>query len=144
MDDILTSTVFDHFDKTYLLDRLQGSGTGPVVRITETVHNGTRRGQRTVELDASVLKRVVEFLETRIPPPQTSAPVRKRHFFTGEQCDAIKRNYLKGVTSDDLAMQNGCKAADIELVLREEGIAVVDQTQPEPKRRWRGYRPRKK
>lgn len=126
MDNILQSHVFDHFDKTYLLDRLQGS----VFRITETVHDGARRGRYVVELDAAVLKQIQEFVEAPAPPSPNSAPIWKRPFFTGEQCDAMKRSYLKGVTSEALAVQYGCKAADIEEVLRFAGIAVVDQTLP--------------
>ena len=130
MIEILATEVFDHFDKTYLLDRIKGHLTGPVIRITETVHDGARRGRHVVEIDASVLKRIVQFLEAPVPTSPTSTASRKRPFFTGEQCDAIKRNYLKGVTSQALAVQYGCKAADIEEVLRREGIAVVDQSPP--------------
>ncbi|MGB5069659.1 MAG: hypothetical protein WBO28_01795 [Flavobacteriales bacterium] len=137
MDEILTSTVFDHFDKTYLLDRYKGNLTGPVVRITETVHNGTRQGRYTLEVDVAVLKRIVEFIEAPIPKRPTSEPVRKRPFFTGEQCDAIKRNYLKGVPSEALAVQYGCKAKDIESVLRVEGVEIVPLETTSKRRRTR-------
>ena len=130
METIIATEVFDHFDKTYLLDRLRGSLTGPVIRITEIVHNGARRGRYVLEIDAAVLKRIQHFIEAPVLPTPTSTPVGKRPFFTGEQCDAMKRNYLKGVTSAALAVQYDCKAADIEDVMRAEGIEVVDQTPP--------------
>ncbi len=135
METILHTEVFDHFDKTYLLDRNKGSGSGPAVRITETVHNGSRRGKYVLEVDASVLERIRAFLEKPIPPAPVSSPaaIKKQRWFNGEQQDAITRNYLKGVTSDALALQYGCKAAEIEAVLRANGIEVVDQTPPKPK-----------
>ncbi|MBK8531105.1 MAG: hypothetical protein IPL64_04335 [Flavobacteriales bacterium] len=134
MDTIVATEVFDHFDKTYLLDRIKGSMTGPVIRITETVHSGTRRGRYTLEIDAAVLKRIQHFIEAPVPDAPTIRPVRKRPFFTGEQCDTMVKSYLKGVTSDALAVQYGCKAEDIEEVIRREGIEVVDQNPPKPKR----------
>lgn len=140
MEVILASQVFDHFDKTYLLDRLKGSMTGPVVRITETVHNGARRGRYVVEVDAAVLKRILQFLEAPIPAAPPTAPARRQPFFTGEQCATMVKSYLKGVTSSALAVQFGCKAIDIETVLRREGIEVVDQDLPAKRRsssRWR-------
>ncbi|MBL8002305.1 MAG: hypothetical protein JNL05_10120 [Flavobacteriales bacterium] len=135
MNEVLHSEVFDHFDKTYLLDRLAGSNSGPVVRITEIVHDGARRGRYSVELDASVVKRIVRFLETPVPAQPPIKTPRRRPFFTGEQRDAMRRHYLKGVTSAALAVQYGCKAADIELALQEEGIEIVDQNP----RQWRRY-----
>lgn len=140
MDDILVSSVFDHYDKTYLLDRYKGNLTGPVVRITETVRKGPRKGRYTLEVDAAVLKQILSFMESPIPPSPTSTTVRKRRFFRGDQCDAIKRNYLKGVASAALAVQYGCKAADIEAVLRAEGIVVVDPEEDKRRIPGRGYR----
>ena len=139
MDDILTSSVFDYHGKTYLLDRYKGGSAGPVVHITETVHQGARQGKYTLEVDAAVLKRIIEFVEGPIPPRPTSTPVRRRPFFTGEQCDAMKRNYLKGVPSEALAVQYGCKAKDIEAALRVEGIEIVPVETGSTRRR--PYRP---
>lgn len=136
MNEIIASEVFDHFDKTYLLDRIKGHLTGPLIQITETVHDGARRGRHMVVIDTSVLKRIVQFLEAPVPSTPTSTAPRKRPFFSGEQCDAIKRSYLKGVTSKALAVQYGCMASDIEEVLRREGIEVVDQSPPK-RRAWR-------
>lgn len=59
METIIATEVFDHFGKTFLLDRIKGTTSSPVLRITETVHDGTRRGQHVVEMDAAVLKRIL-------------------------------------------------------------------------------------
>ncbi len=130
MATILHSEVFSHSGKTYRLDVLQHASSAPFVRITETVHEGPRRGRHLVELDAGSLKRIIAFLEAAMAPAPANAPLRKRPFFTGVQCDAMKRSYLKGVTSAALAVQYGCTAEDIEEVLRAEGVEVVDQTLP--------------
>ncbi len=87
MDNIIATEVFDHFDKTYLLDRIIGSGTGPVVRITETVDNGTRRGKYVVEVDASVLTRIRAFMEAPVVSDVQgkSVAVRKPIRLTSDQ-----------------------------------------------------------
>lgn len=130
MDEILTSHVFDHFGKTFLLDKLDGPGAR--IRITEIEPNGPRKGRYAVIVNATVLKRVLEFAEAPIVAAPTAkvATVRRRPFFTGEQRDAMKKSYFKGVTSEALAVQYGCKAEDIEQALRKEGVEVVDQSLP--------------
>jgi hypothetical protein len=107
------------------LDRFKADGTETLIRITETVHEGVRQGKHVVVFKEAMFERIQWFMGTPEPPAPTSIPVRKRPFFMGEQCDAIKRNYLKGVPSEALALQYGCKAKDIEAVLRVEGVEIV-------------------
>lgn len=141
MEEILRSEVFDHFDKTYLLDRIKGNMTGPVVRITETVHNGTRRGQHIVEIDPWVLKKIQELMEAPVQHHTAGIPGRKSKpfIFTPEQMDKIVASYLRGVPSTDLALQIGCRKDDIISMLMSRDIPVVNE-EPENKRsrrRWR-------
>ena len=90
MENIIATEVFDHSNKTYLLDRINGSTTSTLIRITETVHDGTRRGQHVVEMDAAVLKRILRFMEV----PSSSLPAvrstTKRPILSGEQCATME------------------------------------------------------
>ena len=145
MDTIIASEVFDHYDKTYLLDRFVGSGSVQVVRITETVHSGSRQGKYVVEVDASVISRIRDFIEAPLIQDAKGKPiaVKKPFRLTGEEKDKLVRNYLKGVTAEALAMQWSCKVHDIEQVLRQEGIEVVDQSPPPAPRSWRSWKRKK-
>ena len=132
MTEIIATEVFDHFDKTYLLDRLKGSLTGPVIRITETVHDGTRKGRYVVEIDAIVLKHIQELIQAPVVRDTAGEPDRvfKRLRLTAEARDKIVRSYLRGVSASDLALQLGCTVEDVVRVLVARGIAIVDQTPP--------------
>lgn len=138
METILASHVFDHFGKTFLLDKIEGPGAR--IRITEIVPDGPRKGRYAVVVNATVLKRILEFAQAPVAaaPVATPAAVHRRPFFTGEQRDAMKKSYYKGVTSAALAVQYGCTAEDIEQALMEEGVEVVDQSLPaSDNRRWK-------
>ncbi|HQW42404.1 MAG TPA: hypothetical protein PK149_14635 [Flavobacteriales bacterium] len=143
MDPILTSEVFDHFDKTYLLDRIAGHMSGPIIRITETVNNGTRRGQHVVEIDAVVLKRIQELANATVQYDGNGKPSRvvKPFTFTPADMNKIVANYLRGVPYFDLALQFGCKDADIISVLKSRDIPVINEEVG--KRKWRGRSSRK-
>lgn len=139
METIIQSEVFDFHKKTYLLDRFKTDGTDILIRITETVHDGSRQGKHVVVFKEAVFERIQQFMGAHVPPRPSSTLVRKRPFFRGDQCDVIKKNYLRGVPCEALAVQYGCKAQDIEAVLRAEGIEIVDPHVASKRRGKRGY-----
>ncbi len=138
METTLYTEVFDHLDKTYLLDRIAGHMSGPIIRITETVHNGKRRGQHVVEIDGKVLKRIQELANATVQYDAQGKPARvvKSFTFTPADMDKVVNNYLRGVPCFDLALLFGCKDADIIGVLKSRDIPVINE---EPtKSKWNG------
>lgn len=83
-----------------------------------------------VEIDASVLKRIQALANATVQYDAHGKIDRvvKPFNFTPADMDKVVNNYLRGVPSLDLAIQFGCKEADIISVLKSRDIPVINET----------------
>jgi hypothetical protein len=145
METLIKSDVFDRGDSTYLIDIVRSGEGAEFIRLRRTIHSGAQQGVRIIQFDQYVLERISALVKSQAPEvtfsvtgKPTSNPRLRR--VSLQDRSKIVEAYLKNVSTWDLAVRFNCKAADIEEVLREEGIVVVLQkppTSPGWRKTWR-------
>lgn len=126
------------FDKSaFLIDLVKHKDGTLYVEITQTIFNSTLPNN-TIRINPTVLSDIIKTLqeyEGRLPSQKV---VRAKNYLSEEAQKKIVDYYLKGVSAKDLALQLGTTSEKIEMVLRNKGIAIVNDY-PD-KRKWRGRR----
>lgn len=148
METLVKSEVFDLGASTFLIDVVRGDDGKEFIRLKRTDHSGPHAGSRIIEFDAYVLGRIdavwkakpeaVTFSTTDRP---TTNPRLKR--VSVEDRANIVKVYLKNVGPADIAVRYGCKAEDIEEVLRDAGIVVVNHTTASRGTKHKGAQPKR-
>lgn len=141
MEALVKSDVFDLGDSTYLIDVVRNESGEDLIRLKRTVHRGPKTGSRSIEFNEYVLNRIMALWvakpESRTwsttSPSRTNPRLRR---VSEEDRAMIVKVYLKNVSPSDIAVRYGCKAEDIEQVLREAGLPI-EPTTPPKRRYWR-------
>ncbi len=140
MKTIIKTTQIE-FDKSdFLIDLVKHDNGKLYIEIVQTIL-GSNKNSESIKINPTVLSDIIKVLQSyQSKLPQTSE-LELKHITEIDQ-QKIQNNYLKGVTIKDLAMQFDQEPELIEMILRNKGIEIVDNTMPKPKY-WR-YNKKKK
>lgn len=119
------------FDKSVFLIDLVEHSTGQLyVEITQTIRDSFLK-EKTLKINPSVLSDILKVLQNY---QAKLSQISKSATFHLTDSDQIKIQdwYLKGVSIKDLAMQFDQSRELIEMILKNKGIEIVNQTPPKP------------
>lgn len=131
MKTIIETTQLE-FDKSDFLIDLVKHGNGKLyIEIVQTIL-GSNKKSESIKINPTVLSDIIKVLQgyqTKLPP---KSELELKHITEIDQ-EKIQNNYLKGVTIKDLAMQFDQEPELVEMILRNKGIEIVENTMPKPK-----------
>lgn len=131
MKTIIETTQLE-FDKSdFLIDLVKHDNGKLYVEIVQTILDSNKKPE-SIKINPSVLSdiiRVLQSYQTKLPQ---KSELDLKHITEIDQ-QKIQSNYLKGVTIKDLAMQFDQETELIEMILRNKGIEIVENTLPKPK-----------
>lgn len=141
MKTILETTQLE-FDKSdFLIDLVEHENGQLYIEIVQTILNTSKKAE-SIKINPSVLSDIIKVLQNyQIKLPKESK-LKIKHITEIDQ-EKIQSSYLKGVTIMDLAMRFEQTFELIEMVLRNKGIEIVENTLPKPKF-WRNNKNCKK
>lgn len=144
MKTIIKTTQLE-FDKSdFLIDLVKHENGKFYIEITQTIINSNKKAE-SIKINPTVLPDIIKVLlnyEAKLPQKSD----HNLKYITEIDKQKIQSNYLKGVTIKDLALQVGQDPEYIEMVLRNQGIEIVEddiqkpiffRTKPKRKRRKR-------
>ncbi|MDO6518601.1 hypothetical protein [Zobellia uliginosa] len=141
MKTILETTQLEFDKSNFLIDLVEHSNGRLYIEIVQTILN-TNKKSKTLKINPSVLSDIIKVLQIYQEKLQKESNPEIKYITESDQ-EKIQQNYLKGVSINDLAMLFDQKPELIEMILRNKGIEIVENTMPKPKF-WRNYKNRKK
>lgn len=136
MKTILETTALEDPDNTYIIDLLNYDEDLYAVEIIQSSTTGGK--QRSIKVRSSLLSEMIKVLENYHAKVFNKASYSTKHLSDLEK-QKIQDNYLKGVGINNLALQFDQSTELIEMVLRNRGIAIVDNASPKSFYTWRKY-----
>lgn len=135
MKTILETTQLE-FDKSdFLIDLVKHDNGQLYVEILQTILNSNKKTE-SIKINPSVLSDIIKVLQNyHAKLPSESKPELKN--ITEIDQEKIQQGYLKGVLIKDLAMRFDQSSELIEMVLRNKGIEIVENTLPKSKFWWK-------
>ena len=131
MKTIIETTQLE-FDKSdFLIDLVEHENGQLYVEIVQTILNTDKKAE-TIKINPSVLSDIIKVLQNYQAKLPKESKLEIKHITENDQ-EKIQQNYLKGVSIKDLAMQSDQKPELIEMILRNKGIEIVENTLPKPK-----------
>jgi hypothetical protein len=131
MKTILETTQLE-FDKSdFLIDLVEHENGQLYIEIVQTILNTNKKAE-SIKINPSVLSDIIKVLQNYQAKLPKESKLEIKHITELDQ-EKIQQNYLKGVSIKDLAMQSDQKPELIEMILRNKGIEIVENTLPKPK-----------
>ena len=119
------------FDKSdFLIDLVEHDNGQLYVEIVQTILNTNEKAE-TIKINPSVLSDIIKVLQNYQAKLPKESKLEIKHITEIDQ-EKIQKNYLKGVSIKDLAMQSDQKPELIEMILRNKGIEIVENKLPKP------------
>lgn len=141
MKTILETTQLE-FDKSdFLIDLVEHENGQLYIEIVQTILNTNKKAE-SIKINPSVLSDIIKVLQNYQTKLPKESKLEIKHITEIDQ-EKIQSSYLKGVTIKDLAMRFEQTSELIEMVLRNKGIEIVENTLPKPKF-WRNKKNWKK
>jgi len=140
MKTILETTQLE-FDKSdFLIDLVKHDNGQLYIEIVQTIFNTNEKAE-SIKINPSVLSDIIKVLQNYHAKLPKESKLEIKHITEINQ-EKIQQNYLKGVPIKDLAMQFDQESELIEMILRNKGIEIVENTLPKPKfwrnnKKWR-------
>lgn len=141
MKTILETTQLEFDKSAFLIDLVKHDNGQLYIEIVQTILN-TNEKTESIKINPSVLSDIIKVLQNYQGKLPKESKLELKHITEIDQ-EKIQRNYLKGVPIKDLAMQFDQEIELIEMILRNRGIEIVENTLPKPKF-WRNNKKRKK
>jgi hypothetical protein len=141
MKTILETTQLE-FDKSdFLIDLVEHENGQLYIEIVQTILDTNKKAE-SIKINPSVLSDIIKVLQNYQAKLPKESKLEIKHITENDQ-EKIQSSYLKGVSIKDLAMRFEQTAELIEMVLRNKGIEIVENTLPKPKF-WRNNKNWKK
>ena len=141
MKNILETTQLE-FDKSdFLIDIVEHDNGQLYIEIVQTILN-TNKKPESIKINPSVLSDIIKVLQNYQAKLPKESKLKIKHLTEIDQ-EKIQSSYLKGVAIKDLAMRFEQTSELIEMILRNKGIEIVENTLPKSKY-WRNNKNRKK
>lgn len=141
MKTIIETTQLE-FDKSdFLIDLVKHDNGKLYIEIIQTILDSNKKSE-SIKINPTILSDIIKVLQSyQAKLPQKSEPKLKHIVEIDKQ--KIQSSYLKGVTIKDLAMQFDQEPELIGMILRNNGIEIVENEMPKPKF-WRHNNKREK
>lgn len=141
MKTILETTQLE-FDKSdFLIDLVEHENGQLYIEIVQTILNTNKKAE-SIKINPSVLSDIIKVLQNYQAKLPKEWKLELKHITENDQ-EKIQSSYLKGVSIKDLVMRFEQTSELIEMVLRNKGIEIVENTLPKPKF-WRNKKNWKK
>ncbi len=153
MEEILQTTLLEYEKSAFVIDLVKHSNGKQYIRILQTIGDEETDHKRAIKINPSLLADIISVLNSyreiipgikglpRLVENETTEKLRPKTL-TESQKTAIRNRYLKGVSISDLTIQFDCKEELIKQILRNNGIAIVDNKLP-PENNYKGRRKRR-
>mgnify|MGYP001453255656 CR=1 FL=1 len=132
---ILETKQLEFEKSSFFIDLIKHDNGSLYIEILQRIHNDKSGGQ-AIKINPSILMDIVNVLldfHDKIPKKQLDGILH----FTENDKKNLQDKYLKGVPSQDLALQYDTSEAIVEMILRNRGIVVMKDVKPEKRTRWR-------
>ena len=131
MKTILETTQLE-FDKSdFLIDLVEHENGQLYIEIVQTILNTNKKAE-SIKINPSVLSDIIKVLQNYQAKLPKESKLELKHITENDQ-EKIQSSYLKGVSIKDLVMRFEQTSELIEMVLRNKGIEIVENTLPKPK-----------
>jgi predicted RND superfamily exporter protein len=141
MKTILETTQLE-FDKSdFLIDLVEHENGQLYIEIVQTILDTNKKAE-SIKINPSVLSDIIKVLQNYQAKLPKESKLEIKHITENDQ-EKIQSSYLKGVSIKDLAMRFEQTPELIEMILRNKGIEIVENTLPKPKF-WRNNKNWKK
>lgn len=131
MKNILETTQLEFDKSNFLIDFVEHHHGQLYIEIVQTVLNSGKMAQ-SIKINASVLSDIIKVLQTYHAKLPQESNFAIKHITESDQ-EKIQSSYLKGVTMRDLALRFDQTPELIEMILRNRGMEIVENTMPKPK-----------
>ena len=140
MKTILETTQLEFDKSAYLIDLVKHDNGQLYIEVVQTILNTNEKAE-SIKINPSVLSDIIKVLQNYHEKLPKESKLGIKHITEIDQ-EKIQQNYLKGVPIEDLAMQFDQESELIEMILRNRGIEIVENTLPKPKfwrnnKKWR-------
>ena len=132
MKEILETSQLEYDKSSFLIDLVKHDTGALYIEIIQTISSGHKNGQ-SIKINPSVLSDIIKLLQTYQAKLPKHPSDTQQHLTDSDQ-QKLVTHYLKGVTIKNLALQYNQDEDLIEMVLRNKGLAIVDNEQPKTKR----------
>ncbi|MBG7611548.1 hypothetical protein IU405_04715 [Polaribacter sp. BAL334] len=130
------------FDKsTFLIDLVRHENGSLYVEMLQNIFD-SKEEKNLIKINPTVLTDIIKVLQNYHAKIHNNTEVNHKHITDTEQ-QKIQERYLKGVSIKDLAMQFDQSEALIEMVLRNNGIEIVENKLPKTNHKKQFYRKEK-
>ncbi|MBV7441208.1 hypothetical protein KRX57_07230 [Weeksellaceae bacterium TAE3-ERU29] len=141
MKKILETTQLEFDKSNFLIDLVEHDNGQLYIEIMQTILSSNKKAE-SIKINPSVLSDIIKVLQNYQTKLPKESKLDIKHLTEIDQ-EKIQSSYLKGVTIKDLAMRFEQTPELIEMVLRNKGIEIVENSLPKP-RFWRNNKNRKK
>lgn len=141
MKTILETTQLEFDRSDFLIDLVEHETGQLYIEIVQTILD-TNKKSESIKINPSVLSHIIKVLQNYQAKLPRESILDIKHITENDQ-EKIQSSYLKGVSIKDLAMRFEQTSELIEMILRNKGIEIVENTLPKPKV-WHNYKNWKK
>lgn len=141
MKTILETTQLEFDRSDFLIDLVEHETGQLYIEIVQTILD-TNKKSESIKINPSVLSHIIKVLQNYQAKLPRESILDVKHITENDQ-EKIQSSYLKGVSIKDLAMRFEQTSELIEMILRNKGIEIVENTLPKPKV-WHNYKNWKK
>ena len=127
MKTILKSTQLETPERGYIIDLIK-QGDDFLVEIIQNVTSSDEK-HNSIKIASSLLSELIKVLDNYYAKLDSETLMSSNHLSELDKQN-IQRNYLKGVSLKNLALQFDQSIELIEMVLRNREIQIVDNTMP--------------
>ena len=127
MDEILKSKLLESKKSAILLDLMKHDSGKKYLKLTQTIG---KHKENSILINPEILNSLMHFLE--IFQKEIDSDINPS--VEGKE-EKIVSAYLKGVPAKELAMRFECEVEEVEMILRNKGIAIYERRPPFFRRR---------
>ncbi len=131
MKKILETTQLEFDKSSFLIDLVVHDNRQLYIEIVQTILNNDKKPE-SIKINSSVLSDIIKVLQNYKAKLPKEPKLDIKHITEVDQ-EKIQSSYLKGVTIKDLTIRFEQTPELIEMVLRNKGIEIVENTLPKPK-----------
>lgn len=133
LSDTILKTKLLEFDKSsFLIDLKETSNGQKYLEITQTIFQGSNEKRSSIKINPKILNTLVATLLEFDGQEDKAIAIPKDQY--GQDLEKIKSAYWKGSTLESLTLQfQQYSVAEMENMLRENGVAIVNQSYTPPK-----------
>lgn len=133
MEEILKTTQLEFDKSAFLIDLVKHDNGLLYVEIIQSIV-ASEKSDQSIKINSAVLSDIIKVLQNYHARISINTELETKHLTDVEQ-QKIQEQYFKGITIKNLALLFDQTPELIEMVLRNKGLAIVDNELPKPMNR---------